>query len=127
MQLSDRDGELVANALELLEVEQRGPAVGDAGDARGCSYVRKALGDDCRALALQARDLRPQRCPRGALAARIGQQAHIAIEQSAGTLVTRSVEQSLTGAFSITLSLLVVGHTRLLSGRTRFYQRTGAQ
>jgi hypothetical protein len=125
MQILDRGGELVAYALELPEVEQRRSAAHDAGHAVGRGDVREALRDDRRALALQSRDLRPQRCPRGALAERAGQQASVALR--AGTVVSRSVEQSLAGAFSIALSLLVVAHTRLLSGRRRFYQRARAR
>ncbi|HSZ14670.1 MAG TPA: hypothetical protein VK790_11620 [Solirubrobacteraceae bacterium] len=59
--------------------------------------MREALGDDRRALALQPRDLRAQRSPRGALVAR-------------PTLATDDL-------------LLVLRHTRLLAGRERFYQR----
>jgi hypothetical protein len=89
--------------------------------------VRKALGDDRRTLALESRDLRPQRRPRSALTALVSQQANIAFERFAGTIMTRGIEQSLTEAFSIALSLLVVDHTRLLSGRAPFYQRTRAR
>jgi hypothetical protein len=126
MQLLDCDGEAVAHALELPEVEQRRPAARDAGHAGGRGDVRKALGDDRRALALESRDLSPQRRPRSALTALVSRQASIALERFAGTIMTRDIEQSLTEAFSIAV-LLVVGHTRLLSGRAPFYQRIRAR
>jgi hypothetical protein len=62
-------GERVALALELREAEQARPAEGLAGEiARGIGGdVRKAADDEQGELALQARDLRAQRTPRGAL------------------------------------------------------------
>jgi hypothetical protein len=127
MQLLDRDGEAVAHALELSEVEQHRPAARDAGHTGGRGDVRKALGDDRGTLALESRDLSPQRRPCGTLTALVSHQASIALERFAGATVAWGIEQSLTGAFSIALLLLVVGHTRLLSGRAPFYQRTRAR
>jgi hypothetical protein len=60
VQILDRSGELVAHTLELPEVEQRRSTARDAGHAGRRDDVGKALGDDPRALALQARDLRAQ-------------------------------------------------------------------
>ena len=66
-------GEPVARALELLEAEQARPAERlGAQIARGVGRdVRKAAGDDLRELALEPRDLRSQRTPRGALVERL--------------------------------------------------------
>jgi hypothetical protein len=68
--------EPVAGALELPERQQRGtaraggPLAGGGGAlaAGGGGDEGESLGDDPRQLALEARDLRSQRRPRGALA-----------------------------------------------------------
>jgi hypothetical protein len=60
-------GERVTRALELSQVEQRRPPLGAGGHRNGRTDVWEALRDDLRMLPLQARDLRPQRGPRGSL------------------------------------------------------------
>ncbi|MGA2452475.1 MAG: hypothetical protein ABSG93_03060 [Solirubrobacteraceae bacterium] len=85
--------------------------------------MREALGDDRRALALEPCDLRSQGGPGGALADPVGEHASSARKLPARTVATSSIEQRLNRAFSIAQLLLVVGHTRLLSGRPQFYQR----
>jgi hypothetical protein len=82
--------------------------------------VRKALGDDRGALALESRDLRPQGGPGGAL---VELQAIGVPGPRTGSLVTWSVDRLLSLAFPIDDLLLVAGHTRLLAGRQQFYQR----
>ena len=63
--------ERVTLALELRQAEQARTTLACAGDARGvCRDVRKAVRDELRQLALQARDLRAQRAPRSALVER---------------------------------------------------------
>jgi hypothetical protein len=69
MQLLDCDSKAVAHALELSEVEQRRPTPRDAGHTGGHGDMRKALGNDRRALALESRDLSSQRRPRSTLTA----------------------------------------------------------
>jgi hypothetical protein len=66
-QLLQAPGEAIARALELGDVRQpRTGAYGGRGG--GCRDVRETLGHNRRELALQARDLSPQRAPRGELA-----------------------------------------------------------
>jgi hypothetical protein len=115
--------ELVAHTLERPEVEQPGTAEGSALDRRRRGNVWEALGHDRPALALQARDLCAQGSPRGALVRSPGQRLcaatlgdHAASPPGVATHPGRVV--------SIDDLLVVVGHTRLLSGRERFYQRT---
>ena len=63
--LGDAVGEVVADALELLEAEQARAGVRDA---RGPGGQARIGGDDGGAeVALEVRDLRAQRAPRGAL------------------------------------------------------------
>jgi len=65
-QLLQAPGELVAQALELLEREQAGALRRQAAGVG--AEVREAVGDDRRALALEPCHLRAQRAARGALA-----------------------------------------------------------
>jgi len=89
--------------------------------------VREALGDDRRALALEARDLRAQGDPGGALVASQAILRSGAPGPRADAGVIQSVDRPPSLAFPIDDLLLVVGHTRLLAGRERFYQRVLAR
>jgi hypothetical protein len=114
--------QLVAHTLELSEVEQRRSRDVHAGDRRRRRDVGKALRDDLRALALETGNLPPQRRPGRALvhARAIGPLHH----DLAGKTLLLSTTSPWGRVVSIDDLLLVVGHTRLLSGRSRFYQRT---
>jgi hypothetical protein len=108
--------ELVAYALELAEIEQRRTVRASPAAARhGCRDVRKALGDDRGALALESRDLCPQRGPCGALVDVRAALAGGTVEPRPDRCVTPSVERPLLAAVSIDDSMLLVGHTRLLA------------
>ncbi len=86
--------------------------------------MREALGDRLRELALQARDLRPQRRPRGPLVDVLAAHGGGCVAPAAGTVVTQSADHPLRLVLSVDDALLIVGHTRLLSGEWQFYQRT---
>jgi hypothetical protein len=91
--------------------------------------VREALGDDRAALALEPRDLRPQRCPGRTLPVKgrgIVLHETLAggvVEPRPDKLTTWSIDRQLSLAASIDHLLLLVGHTRLLAGREQVYQR----
>jgi hypothetical protein len=85
--------------------------------------VREALGDDRGALTLESRDLRAQRRTCGAL---VDRPRHTAVEHActfrSGKALTSSRGPPSLPNLPIDDLLLVVGHTRLLAGRIRFYQ-----
>jgi hypothetical protein len=95
MQLLHSGRKPVAHPLELAQVQQHRTAANPVAARRGRRDMRKALGDDRTALALESRDLRAQRGSRSTL-----------------------IELNLP----IDDFLHVVGHTRLLAGRKQFYQ-----
>jgi len=108
--------QLVAYALELAEIEQRRTVHTDA--AAACHRrgdVREALGNDRGALALESRDLCPQRGPGGALVDVRAAPAGGAVEPRPDRCITWSVERPLLPAVSIDDSMLLVDHTRLLA------------
>jgi hypothetical protein len=106
-------GQPVARSLELLQAEQawagedllRGIRRGDEG---------KPLGDDRRELALEPRDLRPQRAPRRALAVastvRGGRGGDLRSSSSSGRLGDRLADRSS----AVDDWLLGLGHAQLL-------------
>jgi hypothetical protein len=67
VQILHGGGERVTGALELSQVEQCRPPLGAGRHRNARTDVWEALRDDLRMLPLQARDLRPQRGPRGSL------------------------------------------------------------
>ena len=112
-------GQVIAYALELAEVEQRGAAGSRRVERCRCSDVWEALGDNRRTLSLEARDLCPQGYPRSPLVGADG------LVWRGEQLAGEAADPRL-GVVSVDDLLLVVSHTRLLSGSSRFYQRTCA-
>lgn len=89
--------------------------------------MREALGDDRGVLTLEPCDLRPQGDPGRTLGYRPAIFLPAGRGLDAGTFATQSSDRPVRLVFSVDQLLLVVGHTRLLSGRRRFYQRVHAR
>ncbi len=102
----------VALLLKAPEVQQaRAGAVG--GRARGRGDEGEPIGDDLGDLVLQARDLRPQRDPRGALGALSRPRRHV---------LRAPIRAAPVGA-AVKDLLILLGHTASWPERTRrFYQ-----
>jgi hypothetical protein len=117
-------GEPIAHALQLAEVEQHRSASGGAGDRGGRGNEGEPFSHDRRARTLEPRNLRPQRRPCGALVELL---AKSILRPRAAPTASARIDQRLTALRSIDELLLAVGHTHLLSGRARFYQRARAR
>jgi hypothetical protein len=120
-QLLHARGQPVAHALEPAQIEQHRPLHDAAGARRRCGDVWEALGNDRAALAFQARDLRPQRRPCGALVDRGSTFCGATPGPRAGAVapvVPLGVLRPLSLRFPTDGFLRVIGHTRLLAGRS---------
>jgi hypothetical protein len=125
-QLLHATGEAISRALELREAWQARATEGLAGLA-GRGDVGKRLGDDRRELVLEARDLRPQRCSRRALAGPCAILDGACVELLVDVLENSGDGRLAGRSVRIDDWLLVLAHTRLLVRRKRrFYQRPAA-